>query len=136
MPEMSFEIETHRFMQTDEFELVIREVNSHEVLAKVRLTPSQAWRLFGGTVLTVDGVVSPRLDRVGKVMETGVCEVTSAELAHLALDPDVRMAHAVEVAKQFKPGWESYEPRRKNHGGIDVVLRRWVDEKAAPARAE
>lgn len=124
MTEARFVIEAGRGMQDGALSLNIRDEASGETLARFTLSPEKAWRMIGGGSVHVDGNVSPNLHRIGTDMETRTYTVAASELAHLR-DPEARLDQAVEVAKQFQPGWDEYQPRRRNDGDVEVILRRW-----------
>ena len=106
--------------------IYIRDDASGVMLAGFTLDVHQAWDLLrGGSTRGITAMMSDRLDRVGKTMVNESVIVTRKQLS--ASTHDQMEADAVELVRADRPGWDTYEARRRGGGSgdIQVVMRRW-----------
>lgn len=122
MTDVKLYIEAGRMMGGEGLNVTIRDDDSRELLATFRLTGEQAWQLFGGATLHVDGSASPNLHRVGMQMVNDAVEYGFSAFPGYDRGEHLRLAEA--RAREDMPGWESYEPHATNYG-VKVVVRRW-----------
>lgn len=113
----------HSGRGTDGLTLTIEDETSGMVLARVRLDPGQMWQLLGGGYIHVDGEHTNHFDRVGKTMQNDTEVYTGQQLSASSYDQMVEDAE--QAARADRPGWDSYNGRRNNSGGVVVVLRKW-----------
>lgn len=103
--------------------LEIQDDLSGVIMARLRLTPEQAYDLMRGSTFSVEGEHGSRLDWVGKVM------VHESHAVPREVLKDVHYSEMADVgqawAKANLPGWDTYEARRNNSGGVNVVTRSW-----------
>jgi hypothetical protein len=130
---MLLEIQSGRIMQTDELSLTIKDKASGELLAAFRLLPAEAWKLLGGSSLTVEADVSPNLHRVGQEMVVSTAVVPRDVTPH-SMSAESRLLAAETWAREVvHPGWDEYQARTRNDGLVEVVCRGWAPEDF-PAR--
>lgn len=119
----------HFYIQTgsgsDGMTLHIEDVVSGVILVHVRLNVEEAYKLLRGGTLNVDGRQTEHLERVGKQMIPGSLEVPGSLINDVPYGDRVKVGE--NWARETAPGWESYEARRTNTGGVNVVVRKWVD---------
>jgi hypothetical protein len=123
MSEATFRIESGR--GSDELQLNIRDDASGELLAMFKLSAAEAFKMFGGGSIKVDGKLSPNLHRVGMQGKNQSIRYHYKDLS-AEYDRDKILVLAVDRAKVDLPGWETYEARLTNDLGVQVVARRWV----------
>lgn len=126
MTDRTFRVQTGHWHSNDGtrgMSLEILDELSNVPLASLRLTPEQAYDLGRGSTFTVEGSHG-ELGRVGKTMVNNVLNTPAGLLVnvHHSKLTDVGRAWAV---KNF-PGWDVYEARRNNSGGVTIVTRKWV----------
>lgn len=109
---------------SDGLSLHIEDDVSGMTLLDVRLTPEQAYNLMRGTMLHIDGLQTDRLDRVGKQMLNESVEVPGRVFNDAPYGDREKLGE--QWARENMTGWDSYEARRTNTGGVRVVLRKWV----------
>lgn len=127
MPERQFRIETGKVWSGGDeagLSLKIIEVKSGELVAAIRLTGSQAFDFLTGGSISVTGMQSPNLDRIGKTMKNASIPVPG--YIKYPMTKDQQLAAAEEAAREDYPGWEVYETRMSNTGPV-VIGRKWVD---------
>lgn len=109
---------------TDRLVLSIEDVASSITLARMELNPQQIWDLLRGSSFEVVAQMTDRLDLIGKTMEIQSVDVPGSFLLNVKYGD--RAAVGERWARDNHPGWEAYEARRTNTGGVTVVLRKWV----------
>lgn len=127
MPERQFRIESGKVWSGDDeasLSMKIIEVKSGELVAAIRLTASQAFDFLTGGSVSVTGIQSPNLDRIGKTMQNASIPVPG--YIKYPMTKDQQLAAAEEAAREASPGWEVYETRMSNTGPV-VIGRKWVD---------
>lgn len=126
MTDRNFRVQTGHWHSNDGtrgMSLEIQDDLSGVVMALLRLTPKQAYDLMRGSRFTVEGEHG-ELDWVGKTMvhESHAVPRKVLEFVHYSALADVGKAWA----EANIPGWDVYEARRNNSGGVTVVTRKWV----------
>lgn len=128
MTDRTFQIQSGHWHSNDGthgMSLTIRDEVSGVTMASFQLTPEQSYDMMRGSTFTVEGHHGNRLDWVGKRMVNESHAVPSYVLK------DVHYSELADVGKAWAeatlPGWDAYEARRNNSGGVTVVTRKWVE---------
>jgi hypothetical protein len=124
--EIKFRIEggTSHSNMTNEvsFHLRVNDDTSGTCLMDVQLSPEEWLRLTNGTSLTVDGGISPHLDRVGRKMVHRMVNVPKDVVTSYQRDEAEEQIRA--WAKDQRVEGETVEPRNSN-SGWKVIFRSW-----------
>jgi hypothetical protein len=126
MPDNSFRVESGA--NRDGLRITIHDNASHEVVAYMQLDNDETLSLLRGGSFQVDGRITARLDRVGKIMMNDQVEVPRSVLNDFGYnDRDAKLQAAEQWARENTKDWEQFEPRHTNTGGVKVVMRKWVE---------
>jgi hypothetical protein len=106
------------------FRLRIEDRTSGELLAEITITAEEWLRLTNGTVLTVNGNVSPHLDRVGRKMV--VRQVPVPREAVTSYHQQEGKEQATAWAKPRAEEGETTEVRNTSAGWI-TIYRSWPE---------
>lgn len=101
---------------------VIDEV-SHTTIVRFTLSPEQVYAMVGGAYFEAEGEITDLWSRVGKTMVVDSVMYDRKDLPGSTYEQLVDDAE--QAARADRPGWETYEARRTNTGGVRVILRRW-----------
>jgi hypothetical protein len=124
MPERTFEVQSSS--GPDGLRIIIEDESSCQIVARLNLTPEQAYNLLRGTTMTLTGTQTDRLDRIGKRMVNEFVEVPDSVFNDAPYGDRERLGR--QWAQENAPGWDVYEARRTNAGGVRVVMRKWVTD--------
>jgi hypothetical protein len=95
-----------------------------EPLADIQLTAEQTWSLLRGGTMHVDGKQTDHLERVGKQMVNESLSVPGSLIRDVEYGDRVKVGE--QWARETAPGWDTYEARRTNTGGVSVIVRKWI----------
>jgi hypothetical protein len=109
---------------SDGLHLHIEDDVSGVTLADIQLTAEQTWSLLRGGTMHVDGKQTDHLERVGKQMVNESLSVPGSLIRDVEYGDRVKVGE--QWARETAPGWDTYEARRTNTGGVSVIVRKWI----------
>lgn len=103
----------------------ITDDKSGQTIASFQLDSAQVFDLVRGAMFDIEASITNHLDRIGKTMVTERVEVPADVLKGVHYSD--RESYGERWAQYNHPGWASYDARRNNMAGVNVVMRKWVE---------